>query len=180
MNLEELRSVAAEWDQNMRRAWERSLPFTEAATDRWERAASLGFGEQSSIHNLSYVYGRVAVGAHTWIGPYTILDGSGGLTIGAWCSISAGAHLYSHSTVRWAISRGESEYERAATNVGEACFVGPHAVVAAGVTIGDRCVVGAQAYVNRDLPASSIAVGVPARIVGEVRDGEGGPELSYF
>ena len=67
----------------MRRAWERSLPFTEAATDRWERAASLGFGEQSSIHNLSYVYGRVAVGAHTWIGPYTVLDGSGGLTIGA-------------------------------------------------------------------------------------------------
>jgi acetyltransferase-like isoleucine patch superfamily enzyme len=180
MTLEELRLTAAEWDRDMRRTWERSLPFSEAATDRWERAASLGFGEESSIHNLSYVYGKVAVGVHTWIGPYTILDGSGGLTIGDWCSISAAVHLYSHSTVRWALSRGAAPYEYAATRVGDSCFVGPHAVIAAGVTIAERCVVGAQAYVNRDLPANAIAAGVPARIVGEVRDGENGPVLSYF
>jgi acetyltransferase-like isoleucine patch superfamily enzyme len=180
MSLEEIRNAAAAWDRAVRKDWDRSLPFTEAATDRWQRAASLGFGEQSSIHNLSYVYGQVVVGEHTWIGPYTILDGSGGLTIGDWCSISAGVHLYSHTSVRWALSRGEAPYERAATRVGSACFIGPHAVVAAGVTIEDRCVVGAQAYVNRDLPANAIAVGVPARIVGEVRDGADGPELSYF
>jgi acetyltransferase-like isoleucine patch superfamily enzyme len=34
--------------------------------------------------------------------------------------------------------------------------------------------------VNHDLPANAIAVGIPARIVGEVRDGHDGPEFSYF
>jgi len=180
MTLDDIRNAAAAWDRAMRQDWDRSLPFVEAATDRWQRAASLGFGEHSSIHNLSYVYGRVEVGEHTWIGPYTILDGSGGLTIGDWCSISAGAHLYSHTSVRWALSRGAAPYERAGTTVGSACFIGPHAVVAAGVTVEDRCVIGAQAYVNRDLPANAIAVGIPARIIGEVRDGHDGPELNYF
>lgn len=176
----DVRAAASEWDANMRREWQRSLPFTEAASDRWERAAALGFGEGASVYNLSYVYGDVEVGEETWIGPYTLLDGSGGLRIGAWCSISAGAHLYSHDTVQWALSRGETPFVRAATRVGDACFIGPQTVVAAGVEIGERCVVGAHAYVNRSLPANSIAVGVPARVVGEVREGADGPRLTYF
>ena len=180
MDLNEMREAAASWDSDMRRRWERSLPFTEAASDRWERAASLGFGEDSSIHNLSYVFGHVEVGRHTWIGPYTILDGSGGLAIGDWCSISAGVHLYSHATVNWAISRGAAPYEYAQTKIGDGCFIGPHAVIAAGVTVGDRCIVGAQAFVNRDLPENSIAVGVPAQLIGEVRDTADGPQPVYY
>jgi acetyltransferase-like isoleucine patch superfamily enzyme len=37
--------------------------------------------------------------------------------------------------------------------------------VLGGVTIGDGCVVGAGAVVTGDLPAHSIAFGVPARVV---------------
>lgn len=180
MKIEDLRAAATAWDDGVRHEWQRSLPFTEAVSDRWERAATLGFGAQSSVYNLSYVLGDVSVGENTWVGPYTLLDGSGGLTIGAWCSISAGVHLYSHNTVNWALSRGEQAYEHAATSVGDSCFIGPHAVIAAGVRIGDRCVVGAQAYVNQSLPTNSIAVGVPARIVGEVTEADEGPQLAYF
>jgi acetyltransferase-like isoleucine patch superfamily enzyme len=180
MDADELRAAAQRWDAGMRERWQRSLPFTEVGSDRWERASGLGFGPESSVYNLSYVFGDVTVGEHTWIGPYTLLDGSGGLTIGSWCSISAGVHLYSHDTVSWALSRGAEPYRRAPTRVGDACFIGPHAVVAAGVSIADRCVIGAQAYVNRDLPANTIAVGAPARVVGEVREGSDGPELAYF
>ena len=39
-----------------------------------------------------------------------------------------------------------------------------------GVEIGDGCVVGAGAVVTKDLPAYSVAMGVPARIVRS-RDG---------
>jgi acetyltransferase-like isoleucine patch superfamily enzyme len=38
--------------------------------------------------------------------------------------------------------------------------------VLGGVTIGDGSVVGAGAVVTRDLPAYSIAHGVPARVTG--------------
>ena len=54
------------------------------------------------------VIGDVKVGSHTWIGPNVILDGSGGgLEIGDYCSIDAGAQIYTHDTVMWAISGGQ-------------------------------------------------------------------------
>jgi acetyltransferase-like isoleucine patch superfamily enzyme len=180
VGFEDLRAAAAEWDAAMRRDWSRSLPFTEAVTDRWERAATLGFGKNASIYNLSCVYGDVQVGEHTWIGPFTLLDGSGGLSIGDWCSISAGVQIYTHDTTKWALSLGEAPYVRRPTTVGDGCMIGPATVISAGVTIGARCLLGAHAYVNRDIPPRSVAVGVPARVVGEVRDGDDGPELHYF
>ena len=167
-------------DRRSREQWNRSLPVVEVATDRWQRATSLGFGAGTSIYHLSYVYGDVSVGENTWIGPYTLLDGSGGLRIGSYCSISAGVQIYSHNTVKWAISAGNAPYERGATEIGDCCFLGPHTVVAMGVTIAPHCVVGAHSFVNRDVPEYSIVVGTPARVVGTIALSEDGtPEFHY-
>jgi acetyltransferase-like isoleucine patch superfamily enzyme len=115
------------------------------------------------------VFGDVRVGEHTWIGPFTILDGSGGgLVIGSYCSISAGVHIYTHDTVRWALSGGRRRYERAPTRIGSRCYVGPLTVIAKGVTIGDGCVIGAHSLVLHDIPAGSKALGIPCRVVGTV------------
>jgi hypothetical protein len=70
--------------------YDRVLPFGDYIVDRWEKAKYLKFGEGSSIYDSSLVFGDVKVGRNTWIGPFTILDGSGKLTIGSNCSISAG------------------------------------------------------------------------------------------
>ncbi|HWW52845.1 MAG TPA: hypothetical protein VNY84_03710, partial [Acidimicrobiales bacterium] len=71
-------------EQLLGERFQRSLPFGDGFGDRWERARRLGFGPEASIYDSSVVLGDVAVGAHTWIGPFTVLDGSGGgLTIGA-------------------------------------------------------------------------------------------------
>ncbi len=106
--------------------------------DRWEKARLLGFGEGSSIYDSSLVLGRVKVGSQTWIGPFTVLDGSGGLEIGDHCSISSGVQIYSHDTVERSLSGGEAPIVRAATRIGSNCYIGPNAVIAKGVTIGDR------------------------------------------
>jgi acetyltransferase-like isoleucine patch superfamily enzyme len=169
-----LRRLYEAEDALTRERFDRSLPLGESISDRWERARSLGFGEGASIYHHSYVYGEVRVGRGSWIGPNTLLDGSGRLEIGDFCSISAGVQIYTHDTVRWALSGGEAEYERAVTRIGDACFIGPCAVIAKGVSIGTRCVVGAHAYVNRDLADASIAMGVPARVVGRVVEGPRG------
>jgi len=166
--------------EGMRQKWKRDLPFEEMIFDRWERAGSLDFGEGTSIYHNSYVYGDVAVGNNTWIGPYTLLDGSGSLTIGDNCSISAGVHIYTHDTVKWALSGGKAEYERAPVKIGNCCHIGARTVIAKGVTIGDHCVIGACSFVNRDVPSHTIAIGTPCKPAGVVKvEDNGTVELAY-
>jgi len=143
----------------------RSLPFGDYVSDRWEKARALGFGEGSSIYDSSVVLGNVKVGCHTWIGPFTVLDGSGDLVIGDYCSISAGVQIYTHDTVLWATSGGEAKPDREPVSIGDRCYLGPNVVVAKGVTIGTGCVVGANSFVNSDLPPNCRAWGNPCRRV---------------
>lgn len=151
-----------------RERWNRDLPLDELLFDRWERAQALGFGEGTSIYHSSHVYGDVRVGRGTWIGPFTVLDGTGGLTIGDNCSISSGVHVYTHDTVAWAVTGGSAPYEHAPVRIEDCCYVGPHAVVAKGVVIGEHSVIGTGSFVNRNVPANSIAVGSPCRVIGTV------------
>lgn len=172
--LERARAAYRELRAAMRERWQRDLPFEELLFDRWERARSLGFGEGASIYHNSYVYGEVQVGTGTWIGPFTLLDGSGGLRIGSRCSISAGVQIYTHDTVRWALSGGRLPPERAPVRIGDCCYIGSQSVVSKGVTVGDHVVVGANSFVNRDLPPYSMAFGTPCRVAGQVELGADG------
>jgi acetyltransferase-like isoleucine patch superfamily enzyme len=166
--------------KQMRERWNRDLPFQELLTDRWERAKSLGFGEGASIYQSAYVYGDVSVGAGTWIGPMVMLDGSGGLLIGAGCDVSAGAQIYTHDTVERVLSEGRADIRTSPVTIESHCHIGAHAVVAKGVTIGHHSVIGASSFVNRDIPPYSVAVGVPCRVIGRVVVApDGGVTLVY-
>ncbi len=149
----------------MAKKWNRTLPFADYIIDRFEKAKILGFGEGSSIYDSSLVIGDVKVGTNTWIGPFTVLDGSGGLAIGNFCSISAGVQIYSHDTVNWAQSGGALKLEKASTSIGSNCYIGPNVVITKGVSIGDNCVIGANSLVLSDIPADSKAFGSPCVIV---------------
>ncbi|MGH8991766.1 MAG: acyltransferase [Acidimicrobiia bacterium] len=167
-------------DEELRAAFDRSLSFTDGLFDRWERARRLGFAEGASIYNSSLVFGDVTVGERTWVGPYTLLDGSGGgLRIGAYCSISTGAHIYTHDTIMWSLSGGRVPPVRAGVTIGDRCYVGSQSVVAAGVEIGDECVLAANCFVNRPVPARSIVGGTPAQIIGRVEHAGGEISLVF-
>lgn len=171
--LEELRALHRELAEELRERWNRDLPFPDLVGDRWERARRLGFGEGSSVYDSAHVFGDVRVGRRTWIGPFVLLDGTGGLEIGDFCSISTSVHIYSHDTVDWAVSGGELPYEQDPVRIGSRCYVGPKTVVTKGVTIGDGSIVGACSLVRSDIPAGAIAVGTPARVIGSAEfDGE--------
>lgn len=56
------------------------------------------------------------------------------------------------------------EYARP-IRVGHNVWIGAGVSVLPGVTIGDNCVIGAGSVVNRDIPANSVAVGNPCKVV---------------
>lgn len=142
----------------------RRVSFGDLVTDRWQNAREYGFGEGTSCYDNVLILGDVQVGRHTWIGPNVILDGRGGLEIGDYVSISAGVQIYTHDTVAWSTSMGQSPIETRPTRIGSGVYIGPNTVIARGVTIGDRAVIGAMSFVNRDIPAGARAWGSPARL----------------
>ena len=164
--LERIRLLCRELSEQKKRDLNRHVSFGDLFTDRWETAAAYGFGEGSSCYDNVLVIGDVKVGQQTWIGPNVILDGSGGLEIGDYCSISAGVQIFTHDTVNWSVSQGEEEYDHAPTVIGSGVYLGPQSVIQKGVTIGNCAVVGAMSFVNRDVPEAAKVWGVPARVQG--------------
>lgn len=157
-----------ELDDGFINCFNRSLPLNETLLDRWDRAKKLGFGKDTSIYDSSLVFGEIKVGKNCWIGPFTIIDGSGGLEIGDFCTISVGVHIYTHDNVKQTLSSGKLPIERESVSIGNNVYIGPNVVITKGVKIGDHCIIGANAFVNADVPDNSIAFGQPAKIKGKV------------
>lgn len=159
-----LKTLWSDRQEIIKKSFNRTLPFADYIVDRWEKARILGFGEGTSVYDSVLVLGDVKVGEKTWVGPFVVLDGSGGLTIGSNCSLSAGVQIYTHDSIQWAISGGISPYDYAKTTIGNNCYIGPNTIIAKGVTIGDGCIIGANSLVTQDIPAHSKAYGTPCRV----------------
>ena len=64
----------------------------------------------------------------------------------------------------------ESDWVVVATRVKRRASIGSNATIMAGVTIGESAMVGAGAVVTSNVPDNAIVAGVPARVIGDVRD----------
>lgn len=115
----------------------------------------------------AWLVGEPSIGEDTWIGAFCVIDGSGGLTIGRGCNVSAGAQIYTHNTVARCLTEGRSPIDRQPTTIGDFVHIGANAVVLMGSVIGDHSVVGAGAVVLEGTvaPPFSLLVGVPARVI---------------
>ena len=163
------------------RDYKRVNPFQEDITDWKERGEFLfGKGKNITVYNSSLVVGDVKVGENTWIGPYAELDGTGGLEIGSFCSISSGVNITTHDSVKWALSGGKMNYEKSPVKIGNCCFIGTHAFISRGVELGNHVLVGAGAVVTKSFPDFSIIAGVPAKVIGKVNIGNDNIQLDFF
>ncbi len=55
---------------------------------------------------------------------------------------------------------------------GRGCWFGANVVVCPGVTVGDGCVIGAGSVVTRDIPAKSVAAGVPCKVIRPITEAD--------
>jgi len=99
------------------------------------------------VHVVSFA--RVELGTGTMIGEYSsIRDVNHGIT-------HQGLSRY-------------ADYIKSPVTIGKNVWIGRGVAVLAGVTIGDHSVIGANAVVTKDIPAHSVAVGIPARVIKQL------------
>lgn len=100
-----------------------------------------------------------------FIGPSTILDIRDRIRIGRSAKIGSGCNISTH------IDAGQenlaSEIYPAKSEevvIGDGAWIGVSVIILCGVVIGENAIIGAGSLVNRDVPPSVVAFGVPVRI----------------
>ena len=109
-----------------------------------------------------WITGDPVIGDATWIGPFTVIDAEGGLNIGDNCSISAGAHIYTHEMNQH--QHSSSDISRKSVRIGDNVYIGANAVVMMGCQIADGATIGAGSVVtkNTEIGEYETWMGVPA------------------
>lgn len=138
------------------------------------RRASLGPGVRISP-TASFRNGeRISIGAGAHVGEGSAIwagDGHGRIDIGDKALFGPDVYI---TASNYRTDRGTPVMDQpkleADVRIGRDVWLGVGVTVLPGVTIGDGCIVGARSVVTRDLPPDSIAVGVPARVVGQRQD----------
>ncbi len=114
-------------------------------TVRIEVPWNLDIADDVSIgdHVILYSLGMISIGKRTFVSQYA--------------HICAGSH--DHTRLSYPLLRTP-------VKIGEDCWIAADAFVGPGITVGDRTVVGARATVMKSLPPDVIAIGNPAKPIG--------------
>lgn len=91
------------------------------------------------------------------------------VTIGNNVFIGPGVHIYTATHPTNAIERRTIEFAKPVF-IGNDCWIGGNTVICPGVTIGDGCTIGAGSVVTKDIPANSLAVGNPAKVIRKLNE----------
>jgi len=120
-----------------------------------------------------YAPHSLVVGNDVSIGPRTIIQVDG--VIGDFSLIGMGVQIVGredHATHEVGVPIAKSTWignrpqaDRDSVHIGRDVWIGGSSVVLSGVTIGEGSIIGAGSVVTKDVPAFSIAVGNPARVV---------------
>jgi maltose O-acetyltransferase len=86
------------------------------------------------------------------------------VTIGSNVLFGPGVQLYAATHPLDAVVRRTLELAEPIT-IGDDCWIGGSTVICPGVAIGAGCVIGAGSVVTKDVPAYSLAVGNPAKVI---------------
>ena len=78
--------------------------------------------------------------------------------------------VYPRSITNEGKLQSEEDWDVIRTTVKKESSIGSNATIMAGVNIGKKSIVGAGAVVVKDVPDFSIVAGVPAKVIGDVRN----------
>ena len=113
----------------------------------------------------------IRIGKRTFVGEETLMRGQGGIVVGD-------DVLFGPRVQVLAVNHVMSDPDQPIMHqgitaqgirIGDGSWIGAGAIVLDGVTVGKHACIGAGAVVNADVPDHSLAVGVPARVVRDMK-----------
>jgi acetyltransferase-like isoleucine patch superfamily enzyme len=133
------------------------------------------FGAKSTVSFGTRILepSKISVGSRSSIPNMSVIDGRGGLTIGNDCLLGFENVILSSTHASERIDRpiAAQGMFQSPVEIGDDVWTGCRVVVLPGVRIGSHAIVGAGSIVTDDIPDWAIAVGAPARVIRDRRDG---------
>ena len=99
---------------------------------------------------------KLKLGYKTDIGAFTYINAKNSVIIEDYVQVGSHCSIYSVSTI---------DNKEGKVILKKNCRIGSHSVIMPGVTIGENSIISAFSFVNMDVPDSTVAVGVPAKII---------------
>jgi UDP-2-acetamido-3-amino-2,3-dideoxy-glucuronate N-acetyltransferase len=128
-------------------------------------------GDETKIGSFVEIQKNVTVGCRCKISSHSFL--CEGVVIEDEVFIGHGVmftnDLYPKATNADGTLQTEADWAVLKTLVKRCASIGSNVTVLSGLTIGEKALVGAGAVVTKDVPDYAIVMGVPARVVGDVR-----------
>jgi acetyltransferase-like isoleucine patch superfamily enzyme len=131
----------------------------------------IAVGDQCMIQDgalLNASEGFVHVGDRSWIGPFCVIYGNGGVRIGRDVMVAAHSCITSvgHRHDLLHIPMMAQGIEVGPVTIADDVWIGMNCTILPGVTIGRGAIVAAGAVVRNDVAPFTIVGGVPAREIG--------------
>jgi acetyltransferase-like isoleucine patch superfamily enzyme len=104
---------------------------------------------------------KLVLGFKTDIGAFTYINAQYGVEIADNVQIGSHCSIYSVSTIDGRAGK---------VTLKQNCKIGSHSVIMPGVTVGENSIIGAFSFVNKDIPANVIAMGVPVKIIKGINE----------
>lgn len=123
--------------------------------------------EVSSFARIDADTGSIAIGDHSSVNSFCLINGFGGVRIGNGVRIASHCVILSstHNFDDPAMPIHAQGVSGKPTVIGDDVWIGAHCVIVGGVEIGAHSVVGAGSIVLADIPPNSVAAGAPARVL---------------
>lgn len=117
----------------------------------------------------------IKVGRRSFVGESVVIRGQGGVTIGEAVLIGPGAKILAinHNFADTASPIMDQGIRGEGIVIEDGAWISAGAIILDGVRVGRGAVVGAGAVVTRDVPAHSVAIGSPARVVRRIEESPG-------
>jgi acetyltransferase-like isoleucine patch superfamily enzyme len=121
-----------------------------------------------NFRNLPHAFIRIGPG--TFVGESVVMRGQGGVSIGRKVLIAPHARIMAVNHAFDDPSRPVMDQGITGTGIviEDGAWIGAGATILDGVRVGCGAVVGANAVVTRDVPAHTLAVGIPARVIKDL------------